>query len=428
MDTTINKNILDKTSEGKVDWTKRINDDENTEKRPINVEQKKVIDKLEEVLSFLKGVHIMNEEALVNIKKPLDDLQSSLKYLPTGSSFNRLPKELTTYILSYLCDSESFKAAAVCRLWSDIVKNGFTHRHIFQDDDVKIGKHCSNYHECEANSCFMPAEMFRAVRTHKLDIPLTLCHPVTEVDPTVVTEGLLSVSDLTITSDCDCKDDDDDDDDDYKPILSNDQLEHYFEALDKSGGSLDKMELIRVDMTGINQDTLINCLLNRTKWLTLDEGPYCGMLNVETFVNKLSQISTESKLEYLTLHNFEYTCDCESEFCPDLSQDIADALCNVENVKLHRQFPLETETLDRLIENILTKPIAMKSLLIIQRRNFRTLISPEDLITLMRKMKLLALWGFFTPEQLEAARSVPDVEISGTPPCVTIKKGREEIF
>ena len=48
-----------------------------------NEEQVKVVKKLEEVLNLLKHVEIKNKESLSYISKPLDDLLSSLKYLPT---------------------------------------------------------------------------------------------------------------------------------------------------------------------------------------------------------------------------------------------------------------------------------------------------------------------------------------------------------
>ena len=106
---------------------------------------------------------------------------------------------------------------------------------------------------------------------------------------------------------------------------------------------------------------------------------------------------------------------------------MADALCRVENVKLQPQFPLQIKTLKRLIENMLTRPIKMKSLMITQRVDFRKLVSPGELLTLMGRMELLQLVGFFTPDQLQAARILPLVQINGTPPkCVAIKKGQED--
>ena len=55
MDTTT-ANIIENLTEGKVDLTKRINDNVDIEKRSINEEQDRVIKDLEDVLSFLKGI------------------------------------------------------------------------------------------------------------------------------------------------------------------------------------------------------------------------------------------------------------------------------------------------------------------------------------------------------------------------------------
>merc|ERR1719186_1019943 len=90
----------------------------------INHEKERVIIKLEEVVNFLRHKEIKNEECFINIKKPLDDLLSSLKYLPFDKHFDNLPTEIKTNILSYcdMCDYEAFVAASVCKEWKDILK------------------------------------------------------------------------------------------------------------------------------------------------------------------------------------------------------------------------------------------------------------------------------------------------------------------
>ena len=69
----------------------------------VKTEQEKVVEKMKKVLNFLEHVQITNQETLVNISKPLDDLLSSLKYLPIEPFFTNLPIEMKTDILSYLC-------------------------------------------------------------------------------------------------------------------------------------------------------------------------------------------------------------------------------------------------------------------------------------------------------------------------------------
>merc|ERR1719186_1956609 len=99
-----------------MDSMERI-DSENTETvdGSMNEEQESVIKKLEGALSFLKNVKIKNKESFVNVKKPLNDFLSSLKYLPSEPSFEMIPTEIKTNILSNLCDTGAFVAASVCR-------------------------------------------------------------------------------------------------------------------------------------------------------------------------------------------------------------------------------------------------------------------------------------------------------------------------
>ena len=167
----------------------------------INEEQVKVVKKLEEVLSILKHVEIKTTESLIFIKKPLDDLLSSLKYLPTDPPISSLPTEIKSDILGYLCDSGTLIASSVCHEWKQILDpqvNNMT--------EVKMGKHCSNEYECEEVKCRSPEGILSALGTLKLDnIKLSICHPLTQVDTHLVTEGLTNVSSVTIIRDCkDC--------------------------------------------------------------------------------------------------------------------------------------------------------------------------------------------------------------------------------
>ena len=68
------------------------------------------------------------------------------------------------------------------------------------------------------------------------------------------------------------------------------------------------------------------------------------ILDIEVFVRKLKQTSTELALKHLNLRHFEYTEDGRE----DLKRDMADALCQVENVTLYQSFPLEIKALQRL--------------------------------------------------------------------------------
>ena len=109
-------------------------------------EQKVAIDNLEAILHFLKSVQIKDDDIIVNIKKPLDNLKSSLKYIPTESFFETIPTEIKTKILNNLCDSNAFIAAAVCLDWKQILGSRFTER------KVTIGESCCDS-QCRDNMC-----------------------------------------------------------------------------------------------------------------------------------------------------------------------------------------------------------------------------------------------------------------------------------
>ena len=113
MEITESYGALQNLTEAKIDGAQMMKD--NVKIAPISNEQNKVIEKLEEVLLFLKSTPIKNDEALIYIKKPLNQLQSNLKYLPTEQSFNNFPAEIKRKTLDYLCDSHAFTSASVCQ-------------------------------------------------------------------------------------------------------------------------------------------------------------------------------------------------------------------------------------------------------------------------------------------------------------------------
>merc|ERR1719186_2040994 len=159
---------------------------------------------------------------------------------------------------------------------------------------------------------------------------------------------------------------------------------------------------------------------------------YHSMFDVEMFLRKLLEDQGNTKLTHLTLYNF-----CFDENSEDLSPtDLADALCSVENVKLSGYIPFVGQTMERIINNILLRPTKIKTLIIeLDKENcdfyysFEELIHPLDLRTLLNKMTTLYLEGSFSPEQLDALRSLPDVQTAQIQYpcydefCYSVKKG-----
>ena len=124
---------------------------------------------------------------------------------------------------------------------------------------------------------------------------------------------------------------------------------------------------------------------------------------------------------------------------PALSSLVANALVNVENVKLCGYINvLMEELLENLIKTLQTNKQMMKTLIIdcedYQKRpfyDFRSLISPQDLKTVFSEMATLQLEGNFTLEQKEAVSSLSSVQVnqfSDFEIFKRIKKGSTEMF
>ena len=124
---------------------------------------------------------------------------------------------------------------------------------------------------------------------------------------------------------------------------------------------------------------------------------------------------------------------------PALSSLVANALVNVENVKLcgYTNVPME-ELLENLIKTLQTKKQMMETLIIdcedYQKRpfyDFGSLISPQDLKTVFSEMATLQLEGNFTLEQKEVVSSLSGVQVnqfSDSEIFQRIKKGSTEMF
>jgi len=392
-----------KKNEQKTDGMKRMSS------ARVKTEQEKIVEKMKKVLNFLENVEITNEESLVHVSKPLDNLLSSLKYLTMEPFFTKLPMEIKTDILSYLCDAGAFVAASVCQEWSVILNKRLT-----ELKKVNIGKCCTNQYSCENNVCFMPEEMLKASINLKLNIPLVICYPVTNVDSKLLSKGLASVSDFTITDLCDCTDEFFE----HVPILTEDQAGDLFEILEKDSEIESKarsVQLSGVDITNMDQNRLANDLL-KINHLSLDRGRnWNNGLDLKMLIEKLLQVPIKFKLSHLYLGHITYPAES--------AVDLANALCRIKSVRLGPDFPLGPVATERIIQNILHHRLVfdgkdwqahsrMIQALVIRRDiKWRSVITPEDLKTLINKMGKLEVEGIFSLEQIQATRSIPGVQV-----------------
>merc|ERR1719319_515529 len=180
-------------------------------------------------------------------------------------------------------------------------------------------------------------------------------------------------------------------------------------------------------MTYLNQDMLTDYFIKiNSLSLGLDKHGkfHCPILGCEMFIKKLLQVPIKCKLSKLSLDieigYFRYVADV----------DLANALCRVESVSLGpiNKFSLRNTTLpkttERLIQNIIHDEFSMDwngktwhgqrsriKRLFIQNIDWRTVMTPEDLKTLITKMIELLMCGRFTLEQMQAARSIPGVQV-----------------
>ena len=200
--------------------------------------------------------------------------------------------------------------------------------------------------------------------------------------------------------------------------MSNEQFNHLFETIEKGDKIMEEVKLKRLVLEDINEESLVNCFVKKIKRLTLQHImiDYNENLDDDFFETLLDKFminlkhSDSIELTHLTLH-FDF-----NEY-PD---NLADGVCKVQNVKLcdYEYVPVASEVMKRLLENILLRPIVMKTLIIdiadLREEfcpDFGSLISPQDLKTVFSKMATLHLEGIFNLEQLEAVRSLPDVEV-----------------
>ena len=136
-------------------------------------------------------------------------------------------------------------------------------------------------------------------------------------------------------------------------------------------------------------------------------------------IEKLLQVPINFKLSNLYLEYLEYPS------IEDSSHVLANALCRVKGVSLGPEFPLDSEMLDRLVQNILHHQFSMEwdgmvwhgqrsriqSLSIHQDILWSTLITTEDLKNLITKIRVLDVLGMFTEEQVQAAKSLPGIRV-----------------
>ena len=350
----------------------------------------------------------MDCESIHVIDKPLDDLLCSLKYIPTNNYFNIIPVEIQKHILSYLCISGTFICAAVSENWKAILKNRLRH------EEVMLGKHCSNVYECKENACFMPQEILSASINHQLPISLSLCHPLMEIEALMILKALRSTENLTINGACCCKFSnikgwDEVFDLEDTSLMSTKQLEDLFRGIINRVGLMESIEIIGIDLTQVNKDILFTCLLTKIKRLTLDRGPAGGeIVNVDTLIKKLLQKSTDKSISHITLVDIKY---------PEVLSDcMADALCTVQHVEQSGYIGIGRKVIKRMFENILSpsKKVEIKSIILRKIINMKSLISADNLETVINKMTVFSVKGKFTIGQLQVIKALPDVKVEKT--------------
>ena len=337
--------------------------EDSTSETPSMENKQKAIDKLKTVLNFLTHSEIQSDEAIVCFDKPLEDLLSYMKNIPVNSSFDNLPTEIVEKILNYQCNNTTFMAAAVCQRWRDILKD-----RLESLDTISIGKHCSNQTQCENNTCFKPVEMLEASIAHKLNVHLKVCCSLRHVDSQLVSAALTSVSSITITNNCFC-------DGFGNQAMAQQQLDHLFGAIENNEKVMESLEFDRIDR---------------------------DQLSILT--KKLLQAQdSDIKLTHLSIGDLNGS---------QLSTDLADALCKIENVQWTDGY-ISKETAQGLFENILSRPVKIKSLLIgrnIRPANWNTFIDTQDFRNVCGKMEDFSFTARFSEDQVEAVRSVSGVK------------------
>ena len=374
----------------------------NVKAKETKKKQDEIVKKLKMALNFLEEVNIEDDESLINISKPVEDLLTSLKYFPTNSlTFCKLPTELKTEILSYLCDPGAFLAASVCQEWRNILEDRLRGL-----ESVSLGRCCSARH-CQNYACYKPEEMMKASLTHNLDLCLRICHPITQVDSTILVKALTNVSKLEITGDCGCREDDGEHF--RNETLSKTQFNNLFQALDNNS-KVKTLTLKSVDLSFLDQDQLIGSLLG-VQTLTLEQGFYMNhdkmkMLDSRKFIKRLVEDGATSTLTNLTLEYLDYP--------EEWAKYLARGLAKITNVTLGSPFLLKRGALHHLLMYILSKEnIRMKTLNMHNHLDWR-LLKPKCLKALFTKFEALSIYGKFSGDQLEVVKALQDVKTTNT--------------
>ena len=82
--------------------------------------------------------------------------------------FNHLLGQRKSMLKIYLCQLQTQNYRLAPKGSEKIVGNRF------KEKTIVIGKHCSNKYECDNINCFMPVEIFKAGKIHKMDITINI--------------------------------------------------------------------------------------------------------------------------------------------------------------------------------------------------------------------------------------------------------------
>lgn len=106
-------------SQARLDISENAKEGSNEE----DSEMESVIKTLKKMTDFLERNKIKNTDVVGSVKEALANMASSMKFvaIDQGPSFNDLPPELTTMILSSLSVQSKLVVASVCQNWSDLL-------------------------------------------------------------------------------------------------------------------------------------------------------------------------------------------------------------------------------------------------------------------------------------------------------------------
>lgn len=375
--------------EHQVGWTGERGDQKGEVK--YRATKERLMQGLQEIMDFIKGTRGSQRNTLSNFDKPLEDLRIAVRYTPTHPTFTELPNEIKRRILNYLNIHNAVIAAAVCKDWKEILAKKCIGKAIIIQHQESI-----TWRKDERDT--RPRRIMNALATHQLNVQLRIYGDMSHLNTFTLIKAVGSVSNVKILGEggcicwrddiCQCK---------FKSLTTR-QLDRWLTYIQTSKKKMEKVELMDVDISSVNQDVLHKSIWENIETLCLRRVGKIRMLT------QPQDISTP-RLKQIVLHLVHFHIG--------EVRKLAEALIQIESVHLTREFPHLADTVVEIIKKINDpNPIRIKVL------NTEGIIeaipiSPRQLRKGLKRLRRITLRAPLNRSQSTAIARIPKLTVTG---------------